>query len=61
MVEIFVLLTLSSVVVLGGLIAAGWLLFSGELTSFDGILLTSVALLLVVVFLLNSLQDALPS
>ena len=55
MVEIFALLTLSIVGILGGLIAAGWLLFSGELTSFDGLLLTSVALLLVVIFSMNSL------
>jgi hypothetical protein len=37
MVEIVALLTLSIVVILGGLIAAGWLLFSGEITSFDGL------------------------
>ena len=55
MVEIVALLTLSIVGVLGGLIAVGWLLLSGELTSFDGLLLTSVALLLVVIFSLNSL------
>ena len=55
MVEIVALLTLSIVGILGGLIAAGWLLFSGEITSFDGLLLTSVASLLVVIFSLNGL------
>jgi hypothetical protein len=35
MVEIVALLTLSIVGILGGLIAAGWLLFSGEIASFD--------------------------
>ena len=55
MFEVLLLLSLSFVMVLGALSAAGWLLLSGDLASFDGLLLTFVALLLALVFFLSGL------
>lgn len=53
MFEILLLLGLCIVVVVGSVIATGWLLISQQLMSFDGLLAAFVALLLAIIFFLN--------
>jgi hypothetical protein len=48
------LLVFSVVFAFGGLALAGWLAVSGQSTTFDGLFLTFVALVLSLVFLLNA-------
>ncbi len=51
--EAFFLLVFSLVLGLGGIALVAWLLASGQSTTFDGLFLTFVALVLSLVFLLN--------
>lgn len=51
--EDLLLLVISLVLGLGGLVLAGWLAATGQATTFDGLFLTLVALVLSLVFLLN--------
>jgi hypothetical protein len=53
MVETFLLLTLSFLLGAGCLALTGWLLASGQFTTFDGLFLTLVCLVLALVFFLN--------
>ena len=53
MVEELLLLVFSLVLGLGGLVLTGWLAATGQSTTFDGLFLTFVALVLSLVFLLN--------
>ena len=54
MLEDLFLLVFSSVSALGGLALACWLAITGQSTTFDGLFLTFVALVLSLVFLLNA-------
>jgi hypothetical protein len=53
MVETFLLLTLSFLLGAGCLALTGWLVASGQFTTFDGLFLTLVCLVLALVFFLN--------
>jgi hypothetical protein len=53
MVETFLLLILSFLLGAGCLVLTGWLVASGQFTTFDGLFLALVCLVLALVFFLN--------
>ena len=53
MVEAFLVLILSFLLGVGCLFLTGWLVASGQFTTFDGLFLTLVCLVLALVFFLN--------
>jgi len=53
MVETFLLLILSFLLGVGCLVLTGWLVASGQFTTFDGLFLALVCLVLALVFFLN--------
>src|SRR5438093_13712651 len=57
MLETLILLVLSLVLGIGSLVWARWLILGGQFQTFDGLFLTLVCLVLVLVFFMNCLWN----